>query len=187
MIEPLALPLQTTISTLEAALLAFVLGCAVIAAVLRDILGVIIAAAAYSLGIAVIWVVLRAPDVALTEAAVGAGVTTLLFLLTIAKTVNPTDDRSLELPSVGSGAALLAFVLVLGLTVPAMPAIGGSPVTDGEVSHYYLEHAHEQTEVDNVVTAVLAAYRGFDTLGEAVVVFSAGVAVLVVLQREVFV
>jgi len=169
-IEPLALPLQTTVSALEAALLAFVLGCAVIAAVLRDVLGVIIAAAAYSLGVAVIWVVLRAPD-----------------LLTIAKTVNPTDERSLELPSVGSGAALLAFVLVLGSTVPAMPAIGGSPVTDGEVSQYYLEHAHEQTEVDNVVTAVLAAYRGFDTLGEAVVVFSAGVAVLVVLQREVFV
>ena len=48
MIEPLALPLQTTVSALEAALLAFVLGCAVIAAVLRDILGVIIAAAARS-------------------------------------------------------------------------------------------------------------------------------------------
>lgn len=182
-----AVPLQTTLSTLEAVLLVFVLGCALIAAVLRDVLGVIIAAAAYSLGVAVIWVVLRAPDVALTEAAVGAGVTTLLFLLTIAKTVRPSDEARLELPSLGSGMAVLAFVLVLGLTVPAMPAIGSSPVTDGEVSNYYLEHAHEETEVDNVVTAVLAAYRGFDTLGEAVVVFSAGVAVLVVLRREVFV
>jgi len=36
------------------------------------------------------------------------------------------------------------------------------------------------------VTAVLAAYRGFDTLGEAVVVFSAGVVALSVLRREVF-
>jgi multicomponent Na+:H+ antiporter subunit B len=181
-----ALVLQTTISPLEAVLLAFVLGCGIIAAVLRDILGVIIAAAAYSLGVAVIWVVLRAPDVALTEAAVGAGVTTLLFLLTLAKTANPSVDRRLELPSLGSGVALLAFVVVLGLTVPAMPAIGGSPITSGDVSQYYLENAYEQTEVENVVTAVLAAYRGFDTLGEAVVVFSAGVAVLVVLQREVF-
>ncbi len=177
---------QATVSTLEAVLLVFVLVCAVIAAVLRDVLAVIIAATAYSLGIAVIWVVLRAPDVALTEAAVGAGVTTLLFLLTLAKTINPTVDRHLELPSATTGVALLAFVVVLGVTVPAMPAIGSSPITSGEVSQYYLENAYKETEVKNVVTAVLAAYRGFDTLGEAVVVFSAGVAVLVVLRREVF-
>jgi multicomponent Na+:H+ antiporter subunit B len=40
--------------------------------------------------------------------------------------------------------------------------------------------------VNNAVTAILAAYRGFDTLGEAVVVYTAGVGMLVVLRREVF-
>jgi multicomponent Na+:H+ antiporter subunit B len=175
------------LSPLEAVLLAFVLGSALVAAVLRDILGVIIASAAYSLGIAVLWVVLRAPDVALTEAAVGAGVMTLLLLLTIAKTVRPTDESFVERPCLRSAAVVVVFVAALAVTLPALPAIGGSPVTDGEVSEYYLENAYEDTEVNNAVTAVLAAYRGFDTLGEAVVVFSAGVAVLVVLQREVLV
>ncbi|WP_101296745.1 DUF4040 domain-containing protein [Halegenticoccus soli] len=178
-----------TLTPLQAAILAFVLGCALVAAVLRDVLGVIIASAAYSLGIAVLWVILRAPDVALTEAAVGAGVTTLLFLLTIAKTVRPSDERRLELPSPRTAVVVLAFVAVLAATVPAMPAIGSpdAPVVDSRVTEYYLENAYEQTEVKNVVTAVLAAYRGFDTLGEAVVVFAAGVAVLLVLKREVFV
>ncbi|ELZ72429.1 monovalent cation/H+ antiporter subunit B [Haloferax prahovense DSM 18310] len=52
---------------------------------------------------------------------------------------------------------------------------------------YYLENAYPQTEVENVVTAILAAYRGFDTLGEAAVVLAAGLAVLVVLRKEVYV
>ena len=81
---------------LELGLLVFILTCAVATALLRDVLGSIIAFSAYSLAIAVAWVFLRAPDVGLTEAAVGAGVMTVLFLLTIAKTVRPSSDRTLE-------------------------------------------------------------------------------------------
>jgi len=176
------------VSALEVATLVFVLGTALTAALLRDVLGAIIAFAAYSLGVSILWVFLQAPDVALTEAAVGAGVMTILFLLTIVRTVRPPADDLLE--SVGwrgvaAGGALSTLLLV---TVPSLPAIGSdSPVTTGEVTRYYLENAYDDTHVENAVTAVLAAYRGFDTLGEAVVVFAAGVAVLVVLRQEEFV
>lgn len=175
-------------SGLEFALLAFVLACALATAVLRDVLGSIIAFAAYSLGIAVVWIVLRAPDVGLTEAAVGAGVTTVLFLLTIAKTVRPSGERTLEnvdLPALGVSVALVA---VLATTLGALPPVGGAetPVATSEVTQYYLENAYHEAGVKNAVTAVLAAYRGFDTLGEAVVVYAAGVGILVVLQKEVF-
>ncbi|WP_115862595.1 DUF4040 domain-containing protein [Halorussus litoreus] len=175
-------------STLEFALVAFVLATGLATAVLRDVLGSIIAFAAYSLGIAVVWVVLQAPDVGLTEAAVGAGVTTVLFLLTIAKTVRPSGERTLErldLPALGVAVALVA---VLATTLGALPPVGGAetPVATSEVTSYYLENAYHEAGVENVVTAVLAAYRGFDTLGEAVVVYAAGVGVLVVFQREVF-
>ena len=74
------------ISATEAALLVFVLFTAVAVVALRDVLSAIIAFAAYSLGLAIVWVFLQAPDVALTEAAIGAGVTSVLFLLTITKT-----------------------------------------------------------------------------------------------------
>ena len=50
---------------------------------------------------------------------------------------------------------------------------------------YYLSQSYAETGVENTVTAVLAAYRGFDTFGEATVVFAAGVATMVVLRREV--
>ena len=80
------------ISAPEAALLVFVLATALAVAALKDVLSAIIAFAAYSLGLALIWVFLQAPDVALTEAAIGAGVTSILFLLTITKTVRPVED-----------------------------------------------------------------------------------------------
>jgi multicomponent Na+:H+ antiporter subunit B len=71
----------------------------------------------------------------------------------------------------------------LGGTTPATGA-AGTPGAD--VTGHYLESAYEQTGVTNAVTAVLAAYRGFDTFGEAVVVFAAGVAVILVLRRGEF-
>lgn len=172
----------------EVGILLLVLGVALTAAALRDVLGSIIAFAAFSLGISVVWVYLRAPDVALTEAAVGAGVMTLLFLLTIAKTVRPPSDATLVRPSPRSLAVAGVLVGALALTLPALPPVGSpvSPVVSSPVTDHYLANSYEATGVKNTVTAVLAAYRGFDTLGEAAVVFSAGVAMLLVLRREEF-
>lgn len=173
---------------LEIVLLVFVVTAALGAALLRDVLGSIIAFSAYSLGISIIWVFLRAPDVGLTEAAVGAGVMTVLFLLTIAKTVRPAGERTLERVNFGALAVTIAFVAALSTTVFALPPVGAadSAVITDDVTQYYLENAYSETEVHNAVTAVLAAYRGFDTLGEAVVVYSAGVGILLVLNKEVF-
>jgi multicomponent Na+:H+ antiporter subunit B len=176
------------VTPLEVVLIVFVLSCAVAAALLRDVLAAIIAFGAFSLGVAVIWVFLQAPDVGLTEAAVGAGIMTILFLVTIARTVRPPGDAVIESVDLTALAAALALTAVLATTLGALPAVGtaDAPATGGDVTTYYLEHAYEETEVENAVTAVLAAYRGFDTLGEAVVVYAAGVGILVVFGREVF-
>jgi len=178
------------ITLLEAALLGFVLVSAIATIILRDVLAAIVAFGAYSLGLAMLWLTLQAPDVALTEAAIGAGVTTILFILTLTKTVRPATEDSVFTPInwPAAGVAVL-FAGALLWTVPAIPAIGdpSAPAwSDPEVTQFYLESAYEQTGVENVVTAVLAAYRGFDTFGEAVVVFAAGVAVLVVIREERF-
>ena len=177
-----------TLSGTVVVLLLFVLAAAVGAALLRDVMASIIAFAAYSLGISIIWVILQAPDVGLTEAAVGAGVMTLLFLLAIANTARPSEDRLFERPNPRALLVAGLFVVVLGATVPALPAIGApdAPVVAGEVTQHYIANAYAETEVKNAVTAVLAAYRGLDTLGEAVVVFTAGIATLTVLRREAF-
>ncbi|NLN06704.1 MAG: DUF4040 domain-containing protein [Firmicutes bacterium] len=67
-------------------LLIFLVVCAIAVARTRDLLAAVIIFAAYSLIMAILWQLLAAPDVAVTEAAVGAGVTTLLLVAAVAKT-----------------------------------------------------------------------------------------------------
>jgi multicomponent Na+:H+ antiporter subunit B len=184
------LPLQSVgITPLEASLFVFVLITAVLTALFRDVLASIVVFAAYSLGLAVLYTFYRAPDVGLTEAAIGAGVTTVFLLLTIAKTTRPATDARFEAINWPAVGVCGLFVLVVGVTLPAFPAVGDptSPIlANADVTGYYLANAYDETGAENAVTAVLAAYRGFDTFGEAIVVFAAGVASLLVLGREVF-
>jgi multicomponent Na+:H+ antiporter subunit B len=138
---------------------------------------------------ALLYTLLLAPDVGLTEAVIGAGVTTLLLLLTIAKTVRSSGERNIERVDPRAVLACGALAVVFGLTLPGLPAVGdpNAPIISYEaVTGHYLTQSYAETGVKNTVTAVLAAYRGFDTFGEATVVFAAGVAALVVLRREVF-
>ncbi|MEF8821556.1 MAG: DUF4040 domain-containing protein [Halovenus sp.] len=176
------------ITLLEAALLGFVLVSAVATILLRDVLAAIVAFGAYSLGLAMLWLTLQAPDVALTEAAIGAGVTTILFILTLTKTVRPSEDSVFTPINWPAAGVAVLFAGALLWTVPAMPAIGdpSAPAWADDVTQFYLESGYAETGVENVVTAVLAAFRGFDTFGEAVVVFAAGVAVLVIIREEQF-
>lgn len=182
-------------------LLAAIVAAAVATALARSLLHTLVAFAAYSLGLALVWVLLRAPDVALTEAAVGAGVTTALFLVLARRLGDAraaeTDDGAAA-PGPDSGRAgrtlrtrapslAVAGLVTAGLllTVPALPAVGdASAPAFGPVTEFYLSDAADRG-IDNVVTAVLVVYRGFDTFGEIAVVFAAAVAVLAVLGREV--
>ncbi len=63
-----------------------------------------------------------------------------------------------------------------------LPRVGDpqSPAST-HVSPYYIEHSHHETGAPNFVTAVLADYRGYDTLGETTVIFTAGLACLLIL------
>lgn len=169
-------------------LVVFVILAAVATALFRDVLSAIVVFGAYSLGMAILYTFLLAPDVAMTEAAISAGVTTLLLLLTLARTSRPSSERVFEdvhLPAIVAVGAFLVVVLTL---LPSIPAVGDPAAiawANPDVTQYYIHNTYADTGVRNAVTAVLAAYRGFDTFGEAVVVFAAGVAVLIVLKREV--
>jgi multicomponent Na+:H+ antiporter subunit B len=183
----------TPTDALLAGLLIFVLASAVATALARTLLSTLSAFAAYSLGLAMVWVLFRAPDVALTEAAVGAGVTTALLLLVVRRAsgnsvvaASETRERRSAFARVRPRSVAVAALVTVGilLTVPALPAVGDpeSP-SFGPVTDYYLTDAADRG-IDNAVTAILVVYRGFDTFGEIAVVFAAAVAVLAVLNLE---
>ncbi len=124
---------------------------------------------------------LDAPDVAFTEAAVGAGISTVLILATLALTT--TRAKANE----GSPILPLFVVIVTGGTLVYgtldMPAFGdGSAPANVYPDPSYVERTEHDIHVPNVVTAVLGSYRGYDTLGETVVIFTAGIGVLVLLR-----
>ncbi len=83
---------------------------------------------------------------------------------------------------------LITVLLVGGLLIWSaqdMPDMGDpNAPTNLHVAPYYIEHSEEQVGVENIVSAILADYRGYDTLGETTVIFTAGVSVLLLLRRR---
>lgn len=146
----------------------------------RNLFAVIILAAIYSFLIASVMVVLDAVDVAMTEAAVGAGVSTVLLLaaMTLTRTREREPGHRPILPLFVSGVTAAALIYATF----GLPPFGSAytPVHE-HVKPYYIENSVEQTTVPNVVTSVLASYRGFDTLGELTVIFTAGIAIVMLL------
>lgn len=143
---------------------------------------VVMLASVFSLFTAMLFVALDAVDVAFTEAAVGAGISTVLYLGTIALTARgcKPSKRSNAVPlmvCIATGAVLVWGTL-------DMPNFG-DPEAPAElhVSPYYLTESIEEIDVPNVVTSILASYRGFDTLGEVAVVFTAGIGVLLIISQ----
>jgi multicomponent Na+:H+ antiporter subunit B len=147
----------------------------------RSLLAAIILMGVYSLVSAIWLVVMDAADVAFTEAVVGAGVSTILLLGAILLTRGEAEKPSLR----GLIIPGLIAVAVGGLLVYAaldLPLFGDptSPA-NAYVGRAYLESTPQEIGTPNVVTAVLSSYRGFDTLGETVVVFAAGIGVALLL------
>lgn len=79
-------------------------------------------------------------------------------------------------------AAVTGAVLIYGaLDMPRWGDPDSPP--NRHVSPRYIEKSFAETEVPNMVTAVLVDYRGYDTLGETTVIFTGGVACLLILRR----
>ena len=155
---------------------------AVTIARMRDLWAAVMLTGIYSFLGAGWMMILDAPDVAFTEAAVGAGISTVLMLSTLALT-----SKEMNRPK-SSPLVPLTVVTVTGAALiygtADMPHFGDplAPI-HRYPSPSYITKTAEEIKTQNVVTAVLASYRGYDTLGETVVIFTAGISVLLLLRR----
>ena len=170
---------------LDITLLTFLLVMAFAIIRIHSLFAVVMLFGIFSLLSASLFVVMDAADVAFTEAAVGAGISTVLMLGTLALT------RTREEKHPGKHRPLLPLlvvfvtgaVLIYGtLDIPAF----GDPSAPAQkhVVPHYIDKAVDETGVPNIVTAVLASYRGFDTLGEVTVIFTAGIGVFLLLAER---
>lgn len=156
---------------------------ALLAVTIRDLLAASVMQGIFSLVMAMLYLLLDAPDVALTEAAVGAGISTVLFLCTLAFT-----EREERVHSRAHSIVPLLVVVVTGSAL--IYATSGLPPFAAEtapihhhVAPYYIDHMKTDIDIPNLVTAILASYRGFDTMGEVGVIFTAGIAIFALLMN----
>ena len=150
---------------------------------IHDLFAVVMLASIFSLLGAAAYVVMDAVDVAFTEAAVGAGVSTVLMLSTLALTTR--EEKPAKLKNVISALIMVTItgaILIFGtLDMPFY----GEP--NAAIHHHvvprYLLNSYTEVGIPNVVTSVLASYRSYDTLGETFVIFTAAVGVLSILGQ----
>ncbi|GMR05400.1 MAG: DUF4040 domain-containing protein [Thermodesulfobacteriota bacterium] len=170
-------------------LLLILVVCAVTAVVLKDLLSVTIVLGAYSLIMAIVWMRLNAVDVAFTEAAVGAGITGILSIAALARTTRmEREDRPGPRFTFKKAVMFIVVLCTAGVLVYGtfdLPGFG-DPTAPAQthVAPRYIDGAYNEMAIPNMVTAVLANYRGYDTLGETTVVFTAGLIIIFLLRKK---
>jgi len=159
----------------------------------KNLFAAVMLAGIYSLLSAGLFTVMDAVDVAFTEAAVGAGISTVLMLATLAlvgsKVTEPQfriTGISVREPAKRPIFPLFVVLLTGGILIYGtldMPAYGdpSNPIHH-HVAPEYMEGSAHEIGIPNVVTTVLASYRGYDTMGETTVVFTAAVGVMILLS-----
>jgi len=162
-------------------LLGFLVCIAIAIVRLKDLFAVVMLSGIYGLLSASFFVTLDAVDVAFTEAAVGAGIATLLMLVTV--TMTGRYEHSAHHNSIWALAVVLVTGVLLIYGTLDMPYFGSVDApAQLHVAPRYINNSMQEIGVPNIVTSVLASYRGYDTLGEVVVIFTAGVGVLALLS-----
>lgn len=149
---------------------------------LRSLMSVILVSAIFTLLAAGVYITMDAVDVAFTEAAVGAGISTFLGLATLAvlkfsPNVKAKEDRFKD--SIGPLCVCILVGVFLILGAWDMPIYGdaNAPIHQ-HVANYYLAISYQEFGIPNVVTSVLGGYRALDTFGETTVVFTAAIGIL---------
>lgn len=150
---------------------------------LKNLFAAVMLAGIYSLLSAALFTVMDAVDVAFTEAAVGAGISTVLMLGTLAL-VGYQEREPQHRPLLPLFVVTLTGAVLIYGTLD-IPPFGdpGNPIHHHVADHYLEESYEEMGGIPNVVTSVLASYRGYDTMGETTVIFTAVVGVLLLLAR----
>jgi multicomponent Na+:H+ antiporter subunit B len=169
------------INLIHIVLFTFLAAVAIAVIRLRDLFASVMMLGIFSLLSASLFTVMDAVDVAFTEAAVGAGISTVLMLGTLALTTaqeRPEHNR----PRLAPLLAVLFTGAVLVYGTFDMPRYGDpSAPIHHHVAPRYIQETQQEIGVPNMVTAVLASYRGYDTWGETTVIFTAGIGVMLLL------
>jgi len=165
-------------------LLVFMIIGSIIAIETKDLLSSVVCVGAVGFGLSIAFLMLGAPDIAITQVVVEVLCLIILIRATIDRDLTDATSQR-EFFALVTGAALLFVIFAFG-----MQAFGGLPefgqaiisVVKDAPSNAYLANGFAQTGAANIVSAILLDYRAYDTLGEATVLFTSILGALAILR-----
>jgi multicomponent Na+:H+ antiporter subunit B len=167
-------------------LLLFILIAAIVAVETQDLLSAVICVGAIGFGGSLMFLFLRAPDIAITQIVVEVLGLILLIRATIARDLTfISGDR--EFFGTVVSVVIVFIIFLAGVRVfETLPEFGNPAFTEtpGTASQTYIEKGLEETGAANLVTSVILDYRAYDTLGEATVLFTSIIGATVLLRRK---
>jgi multicomponent Na+:H+ antiporter subunit B len=166
-------------------LLAAMIIAALVAIEIKDLLAAAVALGIVGFSVAIMFILLQAPDLAIVQVVVET-LTVVFFAAVILRTTNSDTTiaggfkRELIFPTVMYAAFGIVFLVLIGRVLAELPVFGSPTML---VAREYIALGLERTGAANVVAAIILDFRGYDTLGEATVLFTAVVGVLTLMRR----
>lgn len=161
-------------------LLLFMIGAAIIAVQIEDLLSSVIAVGAVGLGLSMAFLILKAPDLAITQLVVEILCLIILIRATINKDLPVIRDGRWFFNTSSTLLFIAVFLTLVYFGLRELPVFG-QPIM--RIAQEYINKGLEKTGATNIVSAIILDYRGYDTLGEATILFTAVIGVLAVIRR----
>jgi len=174
-------------------LLLFIIIAAIIAVETKNLLGAVICIGAIGFGASLMFLFLRAPDIAITQIVVEVLGLIILIRACISRELTfisgPREFFAVVVSVVIIAVIFLAGVRVLSETLPdfgtaAFTAAAEAPDMPEPAAQDYIENGLRKTGAANLVASVILDFRAYDTLGEATVLFTAIIGATVILRKK---
>ncbi len=153
---------------------------AIIAIEVKDLLSSVVAVGAVGLVLSIVFLILKAPDVAITQLVVEILCLIILIQATLKKDLPFSTSGRWFFNTVITVSFMALLLIVAVKCFNDLPAFG-YPIM--RVAGEYLKEGLTATGATNIVSAVILDYRAYDTLGEATILFTAVIGVLAIVRR----
>ncbi len=153
---------------------------AIVAVQIEDLLSSVIAVGAVGLGLSMAFLILKAPDLAITQLVVEILCLIILIRATINKDLPIVRDGRWLFNTVSTLLFIGLFLVCAYFAFKDLPKLG-QPIM--RVAQEYIDKGLEKTGATNIVASIILDFRGYDTLGEATILFTAVIGVLVIARR----
>ena len=161
-------------------LLLFMVSAAIVAVETEDLLSSVIAVGAVGLALSLAFLILKAPDLAITQLVVEILCLIILIRATINRDLPLVKDGRWLFNSISTILFIACFLIFAYFALKELPSFGQPTM---RVAQEYINKGLEKTGATNIVAAIILDFRGYDTLGEATILFTAVMGVLAVIRR----